>query len=43
MDSWKRFNETLLPNKEDFHSTLKMEDITDADDKHEKKHRKILI
>ena len=28
MDSWKRFEETLLPDKEDFYSTLNMEDIT---------------
>ena len=31
MDSWKRFDETLLPEKEDFYSNLKMEDIADAD------------
>ena len=31
IDSWKRFNETLLPNKEDFYSNLNMEDITNAD------------
>ena len=27
MDSWKRFNETLLPDKEDFHSYLNMEKL----------------
>ena len=31
MDDWERFNETSLPEKEDFYSHLKMEDITDAD------------
>ena len=31
MDSWKRFDETLLPEKKDFYSNLKMEDIADAD------------
>ena len=28
---WEKFNETLLPEKEDFDSHLNMEDITDAD------------
>ena len=28
MNSWKRFDETPLPNKEDFYSSLSMEDIT---------------
>ena len=31
MDDWQKFNETLLPEKEDFYSHLNMEDITDAD------------
>ena len=31
MDSWERFNETSLPNKEAFYSSLNMEDITDVD------------
>ena len=31
MYDWERFNETLLPEKEDFQSHLNMEDITDAD------------
>ena len=31
MDDWKKFNETSLPEKEDFYSQLNMEDITDAD------------
>ena len=29
-----KFNETLLPEKEDFYSHLNMEDITDADYSH---------
>ena len=29
MDSWPRFYETSLPDKEDFYSNLNMEDITD--------------
>ena len=37
MDSWKRFNETSLPDKEAFYSSLKMEDITDADYRHPKR------
>ena len=31
MDSWKRFNETELPSKDKFYSTLNLEDIS-ADD-----------
>ena len=31
MDDWEKFNEALLPEKEDFYSHLNMEDITDAD------------
>ena len=31
MDDWKKFNETSLPEKEEFYSNLKMEDIIDAD------------
>ena len=27
MDSWKRFDETLLSNKEDFYSSLNMIDV----------------
>ena len=38
MDSWKRFDETLLPKKEDFYSNLKIEDITGTDYKHAKKY-----
>ena len=36
MDDWGKFNETLLPEKEDFYSHLNMEDITDADYAHAK-------
>ena len=31
MDDWEKFNETTLPEKEDFYSQSNMEDITDAD------------
>ena len=34
MDSWERFDETSLPDKEAFCSSLNMENITDADHKH---------
>ena len=34
---WEKFNETLLPEKEDFHSHLNMGDISDADYKHAKR------
>ena len=30
MDDWEKFNETTLPEKEEFYSDLDMEDITDA-------------
>ena len=36
MDSWEKFNETLLPDKETFYSNLNIEDITDVDYKHAK-------
>ena len=36
MDSWQRFDETSLPDKEAFHSNLNMEDITDVDYMHRK-------
>ena len=36
MDDWEKFNETSLPEKEDFDSRLNMEDITDADYPHAK-------
>ena len=31
MDDWEKFNDTSLPEKEDFYSHLNMEDVTDAD------------
>ena len=30
MNDWEKFNEKLLPEKEDFYSHLNMENITDA-------------
>ena len=37
IDDWEKFNETLLPEKEDFYSHLNIEDISDADYKHAKR------
>ena len=37
MDSSKEFDETSLPNKENFYSCLNMEDITDFNYKHAKR------
>ena len=34
MDSWQRFDETSLPDKEAFYSNLNIEDITDVDYRH---------
>ena len=34
MDSWKGFNETELPSKDKFYSTLNLEDISDDDYAH---------
>ena len=34
MDTWERFSEISLPNKEDFYSNLNMEDISDIDYRH---------
>ena len=34
MNEWKKFYETLLPEKEELYSNLNMEDITDADYMH---------
>ena len=31
MDSWKRFDETSLPDKEDFYSSLNIKDIIGVD------------
>ena len=36
-DSWERFDETSLPDKEAFCSSLNMEDITDVDHRHAKR------
>ena len=36
MDDWEKFNETSLPEKEDFDSHLNMEDIIDAYYEHAK-------
>ena len=36
MDSWQRFDETSLLDKEAFYSNLNMEDITDVDFRHGK-------
>ena len=43
MDSWERFNETSLPDKESFYSNPNMEDISDVDYKHAKIVFKYLI
>ena len=37
MDSWERFDETSLPDKEAFYSGLNMENITDVDYRHAKR------
>ena len=34
MDNWERFDETSLPNKESFYSSLNMENIDDVDHRH---------
>ena len=34
MDNWERFNETSLPDKESFYSSLNMENIDDIDYRH---------
>ena len=34
MDSWERFDEEFLPDKEAFYSSLNMEDITYVDYRH---------
>ena len=31
MDSWKKFNDRKLPNKDKFHSKLNMSDLSDKD------------
>ena len=37
MDDWEKFNETILPEKEEFFSNLNLEYITDADYMHAKR------
>ena len=37
MNSWERFDETSLPDKETFYRSLNMGDITDADHRHAKR------
>ena len=37
MGEWEKFNETTLPEKEEFYSKLNMGDITDADYMHAKR------
>ena len=37
MDSWERFDETLLPDKKHFYSDLTIENITDVDHKYAKR------
>ena len=37
MDSWERFDEKSLPDKETFYSCLNMEDIKDVDHRHAKR------
>ena len=37
MGSWERFNETSLPDKKAFYSSLNVEDITDVDHRHAKR------
>ena len=36
-DDWEKFNETALPEKEEFYSNLNMEEVTDADYMHAKR------
>ena len=42
MDSWEKFDETSLPDKEAFYSSLNMEDVTDVDHRHAKRVSKSL-
>ena len=37
MGDWEKFNETTLPEKEEFYSNLSVEEITDADYMHGKR------
>ena len=40
MNDWEKFNETSLPEKEDFYSHLNVEDITEADYSYAKRYCK---
>ena len=37
MDDWEKFNQTSLPEKQEFYSHLRNENITDADYAHAKR------
>ena len=37
IDDWEKFSKASFPEKEEFHSNLNMEDITDADYMHAKR------
>ena len=37
MNSWEKFDETSLPDKEAFYSNLNIKDITDVDYRHAKR------
>ena len=37
MDSWEKFNETVLPPEKDFYSNLNLENISDKDYVHAQK------
>ena len=37
MDNWERFNETSLPDKNYFYSSLNMDDVTDIHYQHAKR------
>ena len=41
MDDWEKVNKATLPERENFNSSLSMEDITEADYKHGKGFLKI--
>lgn len=41
-DSWRKFNDTLIPNKESFYSDLELKNTFDFDYKHETKFGMVL-
>ena len=43
MSDWNKFNNTELPPKDAFYSSLNMKDITDVDHRHAKEYPKALI